>query len=278
MKKLLLFVIACTLGLFGTVNAQNRLVSVTQANEGNNITYVYESETSNKVVRIDKGVYNEEYGSQEVTMLTYDANGLLTKSERVWLWDDTPDYSGEWTVNNYNYTDGVLTSYTEEEWKHWYSDDEPYDVTEYAITRNAQGQLETITDVDGNGGRTVTFSYDEEGRLVKKEKTYYFVWDDPRVDYVDYSYEYAYDAAGNCVTATSANGEVTSYIYDVTKLATDVYCFAYPQDVNPVSTNVNATVTTGDVVLTYNYNFATVAAPIAPTGLTAEVLSDTEVK
>ena len=279
MKKLLLFVIACTLGLFGTVNAQNnRLVSVTQTNESNNITYVYESETSNKVVRIDKGVYNEEYGSQEVTMLTYDANGLLTKSERVWLWADTPDYSGDWTVNNYNYTDGVLTSYTEEEWKHWYSDDEPYDVTEYAITRNAQGQLETITDVDGNGGRTVTFSYDEEGRLVKKEKTYYFTWDNPRVDYVEYSYEYAYDAAGNCVTATSANGEVTSYIYDVTKLATDVYCFAYPQDVNPISTNIISTVTTGDVVSTYNYNFATVAAPVAPAGLTAEVLSDTEVK
>ena len=278
MKKLLLFVIACTLGLFGTVNAQNRLVSVTQTNEGNNITYVYESETSNKVVRIDKGVYNEEYGSQEVTQLAYDANGLLTKSERVWLWADAPDYGGEWTVNNYNYTDGVLTSYTEEEWKHWYSDDEPYDVTEYTITYNAQGQLETITDVDGNGGRTVTFSYDEEGRLVKKEKTYYFVWDEPRVDYVDYSYEYAYDAAGNCVTATSANGEVTSYIYDVTKLATDVYCFSYPQDVNPVSTNIISTASTGDVVLTYNYNFATVAAPVAPTGLTAEVLSDTEVK
>ena len=59
---------------------------------------------------------------------------MLTKSERVFLWEDTPDYSNEWTINSFNYTDGVLTSYTEEEWKHWYSDDEPYDVTEYAIT------------------------------------------------------------------------------------------------------------------------------------------------
>ena len=55
MKKLLLFVIACTLGLF-TVNAQdNRLESIIQTNEGNNITYVYE-EGTNKVVEIIAGV------------------------------------------------------------------------------------------------------------------------------------------------------------------------------------------------------------------------------
>ena len=102
MKKLLLFVIACTLGLF-TVNAQdNRLESITKTNEGENITYVYEDGT-NKVIEVREGVYNAEYGSQYAKLLSYDENGLLVKSERVFLWEDAPDYSGEWTINNYNY-------------------------------------------------------------------------------------------------------------------------------------------------------------------------------
>ena len=296
MKKLLLFVIACTLGLFGTVNAQNRLVSVTQTNEGNNITYVYESETSNKVVEIRDGVHNDEWGWQIVTFLTYDANGQLVSTEKGTYYDEggidkESTYAPEWNTVDYTYTDGKLTSFVTKTYKNWEVYQEPCDIKNYTVVYEGDNVVELTStytywgyDFDSNSNKFVegnpsksTYSY-ENGKLVGAEYFYYDKWTTPPGFFSDYTVTYAYDAAGNCVSATKSNGEVTSYIYDVTKLATDVYCFAYPQDVNPVSTNVIATVTTGDVVSTYNYNFATVAAPIAPAGLTAEVLSDTEVK
>ena len=293
MKKLLLFVIACTLGLFGTVNAQNRLVSVTQTNEGNNITYVYESESSNKVVEIRKGV-DQGYG-QYTTFLNYDANGLLSSTDYGWAdangIDKDCSSSCEWTTVEYTYTDGKLTSYTVKEFENWTLYQEACDITVYTLTYEGNNVVEITStreyygyDFDSNSNKFVagaptktTYTY-EDGKLVGAEYFWYDQWAATPGFSTDYTVTYAYDAAGNCVSATKSNGEVTSYIYDVTKLATDVYCFAYPQDVNPVSTNVIATATTGDVVSTYNYNFATVAAPIAPAGLTAEVLSDTEVK
>ena len=57
---------------------------------------------------------------------------------------------------------------------------------------------------------------------------------------VEYSIIYTYDENGNCVSATNSNGEITDYIYDVTKLATDVYSFAYPYEVKPTNTNIIA--------------------------------------
>ena len=293
MKKLLLFVIACTLGLFGTVNAQNRLVSVTQTNEGNNITYVYESESSNKVVEIRKGV-DQGYG-QYTTFLNYDANGLLSSTDYGWAdangIDKECSSSCEWTTVEYTYTDGKLTSYTVKEFENWTLYQEPCDITVYTLTYEGNNVVEITStreyygyDFASNTNMFVagaptktTYTY-EDGKLVGAEYFWYDQWAATPGFSTDYTVTYAYDAAGNCVSATKSNGEVTSYIYDVTKLASDVYCFAYPQDVNPVSTNVIASVTTGDVVSTYNYNFATIAAPIAPAGLTAEVLSDTEVK
>ena len=253
-------------------------------------SYVYE-EGTNKVTEVREGVYNEEYGSQYVKLLSYDANGLLTKSERVFLWEDTPDYSNEWTINSFNYTDGVLTSYTEEEWKHWYSDDEPYDVTEYALTYNAQGQLETITE----GERTITFEYDAEGRLVKKEKTYYFTWDEPRVYYVDYSYEYVYDENGNCISETDyaiVEGEKTvksvkEYFYNETIAAEDVYAFAFPYEVKPAQANAltktvaysaNPTSQYDFTLETYVYNPEIASEPLAPVALKAEAISNSEIE
>ena len=293
MKKLLLFVIACTLGLFGTVNAQNnRLVSVTQTNEGNNITYVYESESSNKVVEIRKGV--DQGWGQYTTFLNYDANGLLSSTEYAFAdanGVDKESYSAEWTTVEYTYADGKLASYTVKEFENWTLYQEASDISVYTLVYEGNNVVEVTStreyygyDFDSNSNKFVTgaptkttYTY-EDGKLVGAEYFWYDQWAATPGFSTDYTVTYAYDAAGNCVSATKSNGEVTSYIYDVTKLASDVYCFAYPQDVNPVSTNVIASTVTGDVVSTYNYNFATVAAPIAPAGLAAEVLSDTEVK
>ena len=275
MKKLLLFVIACTLGLF-TVNAQdNRLESITKTNEGENITYVYE-EGTNKVVRIDKGV--DQGLGQYTTFLTYDANGLLKSTEYIWAQDgvieegykETSSYS--YTIVEYTYTDGKLTSYKSTDYTGYW----PYeDIEEYTLVYD--GDKVTAITLDGS---TTKFTYTyENGKLVGETKSYYDQWAEPEpCDVVEYSIVYAYDEAGNCVSATKSNGEVTEYIYDETKLATDVYSFAFPHEVKPVSTNIIAKATTGEDIATYNYSFPPVAKPVAPAGLVAEVLSDTEVK
>ena len=274
MKKLLLFVIACTLGLF-TVNAQdNRLESITQANESKNITYVYEDGT-NKVVRIDEGVDNGE-GYQYRTFLKYE-NDVLVGYEYGFCKEEGIDKEayGGYTIVEYKYTSGKLTSYKEVEYMDWW----PYeDIEEYTLVYD--GDKVTAKTLDGS---TTKFTYTyENDKLVGETKSYYDEWAEPEPgDVVVYSIVYTYDEAGNCVSAAKtegANTEVTSYIYDETKLATDVYSFAFPHEIKPVSTNVISTVTTGENVVTYNYNFATVAKPIAPAGLTAEALSDTEVK
>ena len=107
MKKLLLFVIACTLGLFSTVNAQSRLSSVTYASEGNNITYVYE-EGTNKVLEVRHGVHNDEWGWQVVTFLTYNANGQLVSTEKGSYYDEggidkESYYAPTWYTVEYTY-------------------------------------------------------------------------------------------------------------------------------------------------------------------------------
>ena len=306
MKKLLLFVIACTLGLF-TVNAQNRLESITKAYEGDNITYVYASETSNEVVKVLKGV-DQGYG-QYTTFLTYE-NGLLKSTEYAFVDADATindidktSYSAEWDVVEYTYSEGRLASYKELQYRNWYSSTEPQSETEYTLVYDGD-KVTSIT----FGTSKITYTY-ENGKLVQEEKSYYDQWATPPGDVVDYSIEYIYDEAGNCVSATKYthyNGktpsETTEYVYDVTKLATDVYSFAYPYEVKPVNVNIITKASTygyyadwfyneetdeweqgeptkGEAtVATYNYSFATISAPVAPTGLTAEVLSDTEVK
>ena len=321
MKKLLLFVIACTLGLF-TVNAQNRLESITQTNKSNDITYVYE-EGTNKVVEVREGVYNEEYKWQIVTFLTYNANGQLISTERGTYYDETgidksSYYAPTWYITEYTYTDGKLTSYVEKECQNQNSENGVASVKNYALTYD--GNIVTEVSMTGKyygesynwdanawvwGWMDYTpskriYTY-EDGKLVKEESFYY---DQDAFDYFSNNdaVTYTYNEAGNCVSATKSNGEITDYIYDVTKLATDVYSFAFPYEVKPVNTNIIAKaetyrnemdgywdaeksewVETGMTKIvsadpTYNYSFATVAKPIAPAGLTAEVLSDTEVK
>ena len=322
MKKLLLFVIACTLGLF-TVNAQdNRLESIIQTNESNNITYVYE-EGTNKVVEIRHGVYNEEYKWQIVTFLTYNANGQLVSTEKGSYYDeggiDKESYSAPtWYTVEYTYdTDGKLASYVEKECQNNNSVDGIASFKNNTLTYEGDNVVEVLTtgqyfgsSYDGNTNMWIDGMIDyaptkriytyEDGKLVQEESFYYdqyafeyFPNNDPTT--------YAYNEAGNCISITKSNGEITNYIYDLTKLATDDYSFAYPYEVKPANTNIIAKSETyrletdwvydeekqdwvetepvkGEVtVATYNYSFATVAKPIAPAGLTAEVLSDTEV-
>ncbi len=301
MKKLLLFVIACTLGLF-TVNAQdNRLESITQTNEGNNITYVYE-EGTNKVVEVREGVHNDEGDWQIVTFLTYNANGQLVSTERGTYYDEggidkESYYAPAWNTVEYTYTDGKLTSYVEKEFENWTLYQEACDIKTYTVNYEGDNVVEVLTtgqyygesyDWDANAwvwgwvdyASTKRIYTYEDGKLVKEESFYYDQYVPGFVSNND-PVTYAYNEAGNCVSATKTqygNETVTSYIYDVTKLATDVYCFAYPHEVKPVNTNIIATATTGEDIATYNYSFATVAKPLAPANLTAEVLSDTEVK
>ena len=319
MKKLLLFVIACTLGLF-TVNAQNRLESITQTNESNNITYVYE-EGTNKVVEIRHGVYDEENKWQIVTFLTYNANGQLVSTEKGTYYDESgidkeSYYAPTWYTVEYTYdADGKLVSYVEKECQNFESEDGLAGIYEYTLVYDGDNVKEvTCTgkyygwDFFNNcnawttvNSTKVIYTY-EEGRLVKAEYLYDDKWTEEVKFDIDYTVTYAYNEAGNCVSATKSNGEITDYIYDLTKLATDVYSFAYPYEVKPANANIIAKSETyryesngywdeekqewveteptkGEVtVATYNYSFATVAKPIAPAGLTAEVLSDTEVK
>ena len=303
MKKLLLFVIACTLGLFSTVNAQSRLSSVTYASEGNNITYVYE-EGTNKVLEVRHGVHNDEWGWQVVTFLTYNANGQLVSTEYGTNYDATgidkdSYYAAAWTTTEYTYAaDGKLSSYTVKEFENWTLFQEPCTVSTSTLTYEGDNVVEVLTTgkyygesynwdanawvwgwVDYSPSKRI-YTY-EDGKLVNEESFYYDQYVPGYVSNND-PVTYAYDANGNCISATKTqygNETVTEYIYDETKLAADVYAFSFPHEVKPISTNIVANTETysyyedyetgepvkGEVtVATYNYTFATVAKPIAP--------------
>ena len=304
MKKLLLFVIACTLGLFSTVNAQNRLSSITYANESNNVTYIYESETSNKVVEVRHGVYNNDLKSQEKTVLTYNADGQIVSTEYGNYYDNggidknsSSSQDAQWTIVEYTYADGKLTSYVVKEYKNWTLYQEPCEITEYTLVYEGDSVVVSSTGkyyswgwYDYNPTR-VTYLY-KDGKLVEEKKTYAFTWEEPKVYYSDYTVTYAYNEAGNCISATKSNGEVTDYIYDETKLAADIYTFSFPHEVKPVSTNIVANTETysfyedyetgetvkGEVTAaTYHYTFETVAKPVAPV-IAAGAVTETTVE
>ena len=317
MKKLLLFVIACTLGLFSTVNAQNRLSSIKYANESNNVTYIYESETSNKVVEVIHGVYNDVLNSQDKTVLTYNADGQIVSTEKGTYYDeggiDKESYSATWTIVEYTYTDGKLASYVEKVCQNYESEDGLAGIYEYTLVYDGDNVKEvTCTgkyygwDFFNNcnawttvNSTKVIYTY-EEGRLVKAEYLYDDKWTEEVIFDIDYTVTYTYDAAGNCVSATKSNGEITDYIYDLTKLSADIYTFSFPHEVKPVSTNIVANTETyryetgweqdengewveteptkGEVtVATYHYTFATVAKPVAPV-IAAGAVTETTVE
>lgn len=267
-----------------------RLEAITQASSWNNISYVYESETSHKVIEVREGE-DSGYG-QYIKFLQYNADGTLAGYEDGWAENGSINKEGssyQYTAVEYTYTDGVVTSYTETQYTGW-SDPSS---TEYTITRDAEGN---ITEVAA-GTSKFAYTY-ENGKLASETKSYY---DSYYATYVtEYIIEYAYDANGNCTVATqysAYDGEkvarkATEYSYDLTISSADVTAFAYPDEVKPANANLITRAIsyefqedwqTGEIystnytVQTYVYNPAVVVAPLAPMNLTAQVLSDEEI-
>ena len=264
----------------------NRLVSVTQDNNWDNLTYVYESQTSNKVIRVLKGV-DQGYGVY-VTVLEYDDNGVITGSEYKWL------QNGELTTSNYideyeyTYTEGVLTSYTQASGYDYYGTPTP---VEYVLTHDANGNVETVVYETNK----IVYTY-EDGKLVKEVMSYVM----NGVEETEYEVDYAYEN-GNCISATQYSvleGEriarkATEYFYDLTVEAEDVFSFVYPHEVKPASVNVltkelsyeyqedyfSGAITKSNIkILTYNYNFEVESVSFPPMGLSARAISDTQIE
>ena len=264
----------------------NRLVSVTQDNNWDNLTYVYESQTSNKVLRVLKGV-DQGYGMY-VTVLEYDDNGVIIGSEYKWLENGALTNSNYIDEYEYTYTEGVLTSYTQTSGYDYYGTPTP---VEYVLTYDANGNVETVV----YGTNKVVYTY-EDGKLVKEIMSYVM----NGVEETEYEIDYAYEN-GNCISATQysvLDGEriarkATEYFYDLTVEAEDVFSFVYPHEVKPASVNVltkvlsyeyqedyfSGAITKSNIkILTYNYNFAVESVSFPPMGLSARAISDTEIE
>lgn len=251
------------------------------------VSYTYSSETSNDVVSFDEGSYR--------TIVTYNTDGTVANTTYVFMLDGAPDYTSDYTVTEYTYTDGVLTSYTETKNYSWRDPE----TSEYTLTYNEDGTVAKVT-VDN---RTYAYEY-EDGKLVKETYSYYAEW--AGGDYIEYIKEFEYDENGNCVLETqyslfeNEDGETektprkaTEFYYDATISNDDVYSFEYPQAVAPAHANViTKTLSyefqedyfTGEIskeyftVTVFNYNPEILATPLAPMDLKANVLSDTEVE
>ena len=273
------------------VDAKYRLVST---GEGYNlVTYVYESETSDKVIEIREG-QDSGYG-QYIAFLQYDENGVLTGYEYGWAENGAINKSGynyQYTAVVYTYTDGVVTSYTETEYTGW---SEPYE-TAYTITRDAEGNITEVA----YGSSKLAYTY-ENGKLVSKTKSYYDQWAETPGYVTESEIEYAYDENGNCTVATQYSeydGEKvarkgTEYVYATTIAVENVVAFAYPEAVAPAHANLitkeisyeyNEDYNTGEIykdyytVTPYVYNPEVASEPLAPMALTVSAMSDTELR
>ena len=252
------------------------------------VTYVYESETSDKVVEIREGE-NADYGY--ITFLQYDENGVLTGYEYGWAENGAivkTGYNYQYTVVEYTYTDGLVSAYTETEYSGW---SEP-SATEYTITRDAEGNITEVA----YGTSKVVYTY-ENGKLVSETKSYQH----NAADVTEYIIEYTYDENGNCTVATQYSEydgkkvarKGTEYIYATTIPAENVVAFAYPHAVAPAHANLvtkaisyeyqedwqTGEITKGYFTVTpYVYNPEVVSEPLAPMALTVSAESDTELR
>lgn len=269
----------------GDDNANYRLVNIASA-WSTYPTYVYTTETSNQVDRIQESDYY-------VTDLEYQ-NDLLVKATYAWVSsldaEINPSDQSQYNVTDYIYTDGVLTSYVETTYYSWQDPSE----TTYTVSHNDDG---TIAEVSSSTSKIV-YTY-ENGKLVKREDSYYDQWVPGWIS--NGEYEYAYDANGNCISETrysSYDGERNvqagvEYFYNTEISSEDVYCFAYPQNVVPAHVNAitntlsynfykdyetGETVKGGYELKTYNYTPEILSAPFAPVNLIAQVASDSEIE
>ena len=273
------------------VDAKYRLVSTGEGYKL--VTYVYESETSDKVIEIREG-QDSGYG-QYIAFLQYDENGVLTGYEYGWAENgaiNKSGYSYQYTAVVYTYTDGVVTSYTETEYTGW---SEPYE-TAYTITRDAEGNITEVA----YGSSKLAYTY-ENGKLVSKTKSYYDQWAETPGYVTESEIEYAYDENGNCTVATqysAYDGEKvarkgTEYVYATTIAVENVVAFAYPEAVAPAHANLitkeisyeyNEDYNTGEIykdyytVTPYVYNPEVASEPLAPMALTVSAMSDTELR
>ena len=157
------------------------------------------------------------------------------------------------------------------------------------------------TEVEYSG--KMTFEYDAEGRLVKKNYYYYDAYETMEFYWAE-SEVYTYDENGNCVKkesyeVTEENElnsfpySVAEYIYDLTISNENVYSFEYPHFafinyVEPSYVNIllkeksfysyydvdaQEVLSHSYEVTAYNYNPAVLSLPEKPMNLSAEVLS-----
>ena len=261
-----------------------RLESITSDNSYDNLYYVYNEK--GQVTQVNEGSY--------ATLVEYNADGTVAKTTYAFLWNGELDYSSNYTVTDYTYTEGVLTSYTKTEIISWGN---PL-VSEYALTYNEDGTVAKVTEDGPYALCTYAYEY-VDGKLVKETCSYYDQW--AGVDVSEYIKEFEYDENGNCVTETKYDAynnppvplEGVDYFYDWNIPVDSVHVFAYPHEVLPTRAYLVAKALryyyrengeTGEVtkdnfeVKTYNYNEEVANFPLPPVNLAAKVLSDTEVE
>ena len=323
--------------------ADYRLESV--ATSWGNTVYTYDEENANRVVAIDEDgivsevTYNEagqiasavatveevdEEGNPVETVISgveyeYDENGVWTSfTETVQGWFGGTVTSE--TVLNYD-AEGRLVSLTSEEYARTIAYNEAgliSEVIEGYILVEEEGE-EGDEEGDDNGiaplseteieySSKITFEYDAEGRLVKKDYYFYDAYETMEFYWAE-SEVYTYDENGNCVKkesyeVTEENElnsfpySVAEYIYDLTISNEDVYSFEYPHFafinyVEPSYVNIllkeksfysyydedaQEVLSHSYEVTAYNYNPAVLTLPEKPMNLTAEVMSATEVE
>ena len=310
-----------------------------------NTAYTFDEENANRVVAIDEdGIVSEvtynEAGQIASAIASYEdvdedgnpvevvISGVEYEYDENGVWTSYTETSQSWfggtvtseTVLSYD-AEGRLVSLTSEEYARTIAYNEAgliSEVVEGYIVVEEEGE-EGDEEGDDNGiaplseteieySSKITFEYDAEGRLVKKDYYFYdayetmeFYWGESEV--------YTYDENGNCVKkeayeVTEENElrafpySVAEYIYDLTINNEDVYSFEYPHFafinyVEPSYVNilvkemsyysyydedVEDVVSHSYEVTAYNYNPAVVLLPLTPMNLTAEVLSATEVE
>ena len=303
----------------------NTVVSVDEDGLITKVTYNEAGQIASAVATVEEV---DEEGNPVETVISgveyeYDENGVWTSfTETVQGWFGGTVTSE--TVLSYD-AEGRLVSLTSEEYARTIAYNEAGLISEvvegYILVEEEgeEGEEEGDEEGDDNGiaplseteieySSKITFEYDAEGRLVKKDYYFYdayetmeFYWGESEV--------YTYDENGNCVRkesyeVTEENElnsfpySVAEYIYDLTINNEDVYSFEYPHFafinyVEPSYVNilvkemsyynyyeedVEDVVSHSYDVTAYNYNPAVVSLPFTPMNLTAEVLSATEVE
>ena len=303
----------------------NTVVSVDEDGLITKVTYNEAGQIASAVATVEEV---DEEGNPVETVISgveyeYDENGVWTSfTETVQGWFGGTVTSE--TVLSYD-AEGRLVSLTSEEYARTIAYNEAGLISEvvegYILVEEEgeEGEEEGDEEGDDNGiaplseteieySSKITFEYDAEGRLVKKDYYFYdayetmeFYWGESEV--------YTYDENGNCVKkesyeVTEENElnsfpySVAEYIYDLTISNEDVYSFEYPHFafinyVEPSYVNIllkeksfysyydedaQEVLSHSYEVTAYNYNPAVLSLPEKPMNLTAEVMSATEVE